>query len=270
MDNFEVEQKAREYMSAAYDCMYAIDDTRKEGRRLARKIDIEGEKFIITDDSPFWAKYSMVRRLYDELLQSEPGQSILEVGSGKQILPLMMYRLPAQKKYEEFDESLLEIFQRTSFLTLDIAYIDPRALLGYKPDYEPQNTQHIRGDAMSLPVASGSLPFVVTNFSIDFIPGRVQMFKEVHRVLREGGTYLANFHHRFLEDNGDGRLRLNNGVVRFEQLAPLYSCPEEFLTDLSIAGFDCTRIDYSLRDSLGKRGVSERDYDLWWEIKIEK
>jgi len=49
-----------------------------------------------------------------------------------------------------------------------------------------------QADVMALPYADESFDVVVCQFSVMFFPDRVAAYREVHRVLRPGGTFLFN------------------------------------------------------------------------------
>ncbi|HVX99166.1 MAG TPA: methyltransferase domain-containing protein [Pseudorhodoplanes sp.] len=70
-----------------------------------------------------------------------------------------------------------------------------------------------RADAMALPFGEASFDVVVCQFGIMFYPDRDKSHREVHRVLRPGGTYLFNVWGS-LADNAYGRIAHEN-VRRF-------------------------------------------------------
>lgn len=58
-----------------------------------------------------------------------------------------------------------------------------------------------QADALALPFPDQSVDVVACQFGVMFFPGKVQGYREAHRVLRPGGTFLFNVWDRIAENH---------------------------------------------------------------------
>lgn len=103
--------------------------------------------------------------------------TVLNIGAGRQILELELEDEPLYQELQPY----------VRYISGDIADIDSDQLLA------PQVAEHVQLDGSNLPLASKSVDLAFSCMAIDFMPR--EAFEEAHRVLKEGGTFMAALHH---------------------------------------------------------------------------
>lgn len=234
--------------------------------RLASRIDLVDNPY---EDSPFHARISMVKRIHS-LLESCKSENlnVLNLGSGPQLLEWMLYDL-ANRGQHGLNQDNLQNFNNTNFITLDRAKIPSRHLLTSKQDFDVPNINHINADAHNIPIAEGTQNIVVSNFAIDFIPDREQIYSKVYSLLGPGGKLIANFHHPVLEADGYGRTHICSGDNDYREHTAMYSSAEDIKRDLFEAGFTSVVVKECNNHERQDDNYEGPD-ETWWEIIATK
>jgi SAM-dependent methyltransferase len=142
-----------------------------------------------TSDSPSAARSFLGRILLENMYQQFIKQlengvplhdisiTVLDIGAGRQILERELQDKPLYQKLQPY----------LRYISGDIADIDSDQLLA------PRVAQHVQLNGANLPIASNSVDLAFSCMAIDFMPR--EAFEETHRVLKDGGTFMAALHH---------------------------------------------------------------------------
>lgn len=199
-------------------------------------------------DSPEASRVSLVKKIVTALHDGIPNNQILDIGSGPQSLEKQLFMGRDDKS-----RAFLGGFH---FTTLDIAEINSQKLLASKE----QNVGHVLADATKLPFDNKTFGLIVSNLVLDFLPRDV--FKEVHRVMAEGGKAIFFFHHPSMLPK-DLNSVTNDSVRKFwkylVETKSLFGSRGEIVATLGEFGLQTKKV-VSVTD--GK--------DTWWEVVVSK
>ncbi|CAN5368660.1 methyltransferase domain-containing protein [soil metagenome] len=127
--------------------------------------------------------------------------------------------------------------------------INPSMVAFGKEISKNENIKWMEIDAVSLPFEDETFDLVVVQFGVMFYSDKVKAFKEAHRVLKPGGTFLFNC---WDEINNNPMPIIANEVLRHffpENTPAFYSVPFSYFNDMEIksdlqkAGFEKTEIE---------------------------
>jgi SAM-dependent methyltransferase len=178
-----------------------------------------------------------------EAIAAEQPRRVLEVGGGEGEL--------AERVHGELGAEVIGVDQSAGMVEAQRAKgIDARP-----------------GDVQHLPFEDGEFDVAVCQFGLMFLPDKVQGFREVRRVLGEGGTLIANVW--LSKDDNPHTLVIEELLVRlfpddpprFIEVPYGYHEPHRILGDMSAAGWEGVELDEVRIEGIGP---SAAEFALGW------
>jgi ubiquinone/menaquinone biosynthesis C-methylase UbiE len=119
--------------------------------------------------------YQEEKELVFKMVKPEPGQNLLDIGCGTGI----------------FSRQFSRVVDPGEVWGLDFSYSQLRTAVRLKAEEKITNLHLVHGKAMNLPFADESFDRAVTTGAMQFFGGTGDFFREVRRVLRPGGIFVA-------------------------------------------------------------------------------
>lgn len=188
------------------------------------------------------------------------GRSISEIYN-RHLVPLMFepYAEDLAARIPPGVARLLEVAAGTGAVTRAIARSTPASVNIVATDLNPAMLAEAKAqpiarpvewreaDALALPFGDDEFDAVLCQFGVMFFPDRVRAFSEVHRVLRDRGTFLFNVWGR-LEDNEFANVVTESLAAMLPSNAPPfmhrvphgYFDPDVIRDELAAGGFTAT------------------------------
>lgn len=118
------------------------------------------------------------------------------------------------------------------------------------------NIKFMQADMQSLPFADNSFDLVVCQFGVMFVPDKPKAFKEIFRVLRQGGTFLFNTWDSL--ENNEATAIVDKAITNYfnESAPPFFHLPhsmyikEELEKLMKDAGFGEATVEKISIDSI--------------------
>lgn len=197
------------------------------------------------EDSPVGSRVALARSIINEIeLRGGGNQVLLDVGSGPQIMFTHL------KTYPKFRNQYRD---ENRWLSFDISWISGRNLVF--PDVQFQ------ADGASIPVGSNVVDVLYSNMAVDFMPKNV--WSEIGRVVKPGGSVLINLHHRNMVAGSPDDWGVSESVKEYWS----------YLVEKDVLFVD----ERSINECLGRVGLSmikivgqEDREGWWWEVKAKK
>lgn len=203
------------------------------------------------EDSPLKSRTNLAKRLIELLKTSSEDEILLNLGSGPQL-----FEKEFRQRVSQSPEPNIRALSSTRMISLDIAAIPKHRLL------DSASTPHIRADSAHIPLSDEAAGIVISNLSLDMLRTGGAKYRsalqEVHRVLKVGGYFLANFHPYDLYKHNCAYVDAGDQDASYfdaDAPNPFYRVPMEIVNDFQDAGLDVCGI-----------GVASDGRDSWWEI----
>jgi SAM-dependent methyltransferase len=142
------------------------------------------ERLANDPTSELWGEHRSRYRFAASFLAGRPGQVVLDVASGAGFGLDMLHQAGARAIGVDYDASALSDVRQTQSVA-----------------------RLVRGDAMCLPLGSGSIDLVVSFETIEHVRDAAELVGEVRRVLKPGGRLVLSTPNR---DFGPRSLHTNN------------------------------------------------------------
>lgn len=187
----------------------------------------------IDSDSPPGSRRQMLDTLLRYLNNHSSQQRVLNIGAGPQRLEWEMLQ---RKDYQGLlNKDLLH------WMTLDIAHLQRHRLKTQFP--------HITANGEHICVPNNSITHVISNMAIDFMPRGA--FKEVARILKPHGVFIANLHHPHLKNMSE------DAIVHFRKIKVDF-CRQLKMLDTHAR----SSTTYTKRTDALKEKIANTDYSL--------
>jgi ubiquinone/menaquinone biosynthesis C-methylase UbiE len=170
---------------------------------------------------------------------------------------MLSYSAAGRGKYAGLEDRLA----KTTIVTLDIASTAARL--------KPRWISHLIADSAAIPIADQAVDVVLSNHSVDMLRSEPEVFQtalsEMHRILKNDGSALLNFHHAdlFTERSQLAESGAQNGPG-FGYYSPccpnpFYVCSEQIESELAGAKIGVLSVD-----------LQTDGYDKWWSVEATK